>query len=144
MCRRGPAAILALLCGASHAPAQPALTLEQAVERALRNHPSIASAAATAQAAGTIAAQVRAAAQPIITANLTTVGADHGTAIAAGTLQTSGLASRAATGVGFSQLITDFGRTSNLVESAKVRAAAQDRNVTVALLSTTRPPKSPP
>jgi outer membrane protein len=132
MCRRGPAAIFALLCGAFHAPAQPALTLEHAVARALRNHPSIASAAATAQAAGTIAAQVRAAAQPLITANLTTVGADHGTAIAAGTLQTSGLASRAATGVGFSQLITDFGRTSNLVESAKVRAAAQDRNVAAA------------
>jgi outer membrane protein len=132
MCRRGSAAILALLCGAFHALAQPALTLERAVERALRNHPSIASAAATAQAAGTVVAQVRAAAQPLITANLTTVGADHGTAIAAGTLQTSGLASRAATGVGFSQLVTDFGRTSNLVESAKVRAAAQDRNVTAA------------
>ena len=32
-------------------------------------------------------------------------------------------------GVGVSQLITDFGRTSNLSESARLRAAAQDRNI---------------
>jgi outer membrane protein len=105
------------------------LTLEQAEELAVKNHPRIASASLSAQAAGTTVTQVRSALQPLVTGNLTTVGADRGTAIAAGTLQTSGLASRAATGVAFSQLITDFGRTSTLADSARLRAAAQDRNV---------------
>ena len=65
--------------------------------------------------------------RPLLTGNLTTVGADPNTSIAAGALQTSGLSSRAAMGVGISQLITDFGRTSNL-RGARLRAAAQDRN----------------
>ncbi len=105
------------------------LTLEQAEELALKNHPRIASASLTAQAAGAAVTQVRSALLPVLTGNLTTVGADRDTAIAAGTLQTSGLASRAATGIGFSQLVTDFGRTSSLAASARFRAAGQDRNV---------------
>jgi outer membrane protein len=104
------------------------LTLEQAEQMSV-NNPRIESAAMGAKAAGTAVPQVRSALQPALTANLTTVGADQGTSIAAGTLQTSGLASRAATGLGFSQLITDFGRTSNLADSARLRASAQDRNV---------------
>src|SRR5438045_1989835 len=105
------------------------LTLERAEEIALKNHPRIASASLTAQSSGTAVKQVRSAFQPLLTGNLTTVGADRDTAIAAGTLQTSGLASRAATGLGLSQLVTDFGRTSNLADSARLRAAAQDRNI---------------
>jgi outer membrane protein len=64
----------------------------------------------------------------LLTGNLTTVGADPNTSIAAGALQTSGLSSRGAVGVGISQLITDFGRTASLTEAARLRAAAQDRN----------------
>src|SRR5687767_4654465 len=104
MSTRMPCPVLAtmlILHGSSvHAQTGPRLTLEQAVERALRNHPGIASASLNAQAAGAVVQQVKAAAQPVVTANLTTVGADKDTAIAAGTLQTSGLASRAATGIG--------------------------------------------
>src|ERR1043166_8275053 len=124
--------VAALIAGGFAAQAQQSsvLTLDQAVQHAIENHPSIAAASFNAQAAGMVAPQVRAAAQPLLTANLTSVGADQGSAIAAGSLQTSGLASRAASGVGFSQLVTDFGRTSNLVESARLRATAQDRNVT--------------
>lgn len=105
------------------------LTLQEAEERALANHPRIASAGLNAQAAGAAAKQVRSGLQPLVTGNLTTVGADRDTSIAAGSLQTSGLASRAASGLGVSQLITDFGRTSSLAESARLRAAAQDTNV---------------
>ena len=43
-------------------------------------------------------------------------------------MQTSSLYSRVAAGVTVSQLITDFGRTANLVASAKARAAAQEQN----------------
>lgn len=105
------------------------LTLDEAEKLALKNHPQIASAAYNAQAANAIVPQVKSAFQPQLTGSITTAGADHDTTIAAGTIQTSGLASRAATGIGVSQLITDFGRTSNLVESARLRASAQDKNV---------------
>ena len=108
---------------------RPHITLEQAEARALANHPWIASAGFSAQAAGAAVKQVRSAFQPLVTGSVTTVGADRDTAISAGTLQISGLASRAATGLGFSQFVTDFGRTSNLADSARLRAAAQDSNV---------------
>ena len=111
------------------AQTQRTLTLEAAEQLAIKNHPRIASATFSAQAAGTTIKQVRSALQPLVTGNLTSVGAERDTAISAGTLQTSGLASRAATGLGFSQLLVDFGRTSTLAESARLRAAAQDRNV---------------
>jgi outer membrane protein len=105
------------------------ITLQEAEERAISHHPRIASASFNAEAAGSVVKQVRSAFQPVVTGNLTSAGADRDTDIAAGTLQTSGLASRAASGLGFSQLITDFGRTSKLAESARLRAAAQQRNV---------------
>lgn len=105
------------------------MSLEDAEKLAIKNHPRIAAARFNAQAANTVTTQVRSAFQPLVTANLTTAGADRDTVIGAGTLQTSGLSSRAATGIGVSQLITDFGRTSNLADSARLRAAAQDRNV---------------
>jgi outer membrane protein len=122
---------LFLLALALCSPAQntKTLSLEEAEKLATQNHPRIAAAGANAQAAGSIVAQVKSAFQPLVTANLTTAGVDRDTTIAAGTLQTSGLASRAATGLGVSQLITDFGRTSNLADSARLRAAAQQRNV---------------
>jgi outer membrane protein len=105
------------------------LTLKEAEERALKNHPGIAAAGFNAQAAGAAVNQVRSGLRPFITGNLTTAGADRDTAISAGTLQTSGLASRAATGIGVSQLITDFGRTSHLADAARLRASAQDNHV---------------
>ena len=105
------------------------ITLKEAEELALRNHPQLASARFNAEASGAVVKQVRSAFQPVLTGSLTTVGADSNTSIAAGTIQTSGLTSRAATGLGFSQLVTDFGRTSKLADSARLRNAAQDRNV---------------
>ena len=108
------------------------LTLEQAEQLALHNHPRIGAAVMNAQAAGAAVQQVKAAYQPLLSGNLTTVGADSGTSIAAGTLQTSGLSSRGAIGVGISQLVTDFGRTASLAESARLRAASQDRNTATA------------
>ncbi len=105
------------------------LTLEEAEQRAIRNHPRIAAAGFNAQAEATTVKQVKSAFQPLVGASLTSVGADRDTSIAAGQIQTSGLASRAATGIGLSQLITDFGRTSTLADSARLRAAAEQRNV---------------
>jgi outer membrane protein len=60
---------------------------------------------------------------------VTAAAAENQTAIAAGVLQTAGLASRVATGVAVSQLVTDFGRTSKLTQSARFRAEAADETV---------------
>lgn len=131
MIRFRAAATIPLLIYTAVAPAQAqrVLTLDEAEALALKNHPRIASAAFNAKASGATVAQVRSAFQPSITGNLTSVGADRDTTISAGSLQTSGLASRAATGIGVSQLITDFGRTSRLADSARLRAAAADRDI---------------
>jgi len=108
------------------------MTLEQAEAIALRNHPRIAAAALNAQAAGAVVTQVRAAFQPQLTGNFTVVGAEPGATIAAGTLQTSGVSSRASSGLGLTQLVTDFGRTANMAESARLRASAQRQNIDTA------------
>lgn len=104
------------------------LTLAQAERIALENHPRAASAALLADAARSVIAETRSPLYPQVTGLVTGVAAEHGSTLAAGTIQTSSLYSRIALGVAVSQLITDFGRTSSLVASAKARAAAQDQN----------------
>ncbi len=105
------------------------LTLEEAKTAALRNHPRVRVAQANARAAGYVPAEIRSAFYPAVAANLTGAGAQSGTAVAAGNVTTSSLYSRAASGVWGSQLITDFGRTSKLAESAHLKAGAQQENV---------------
>ena len=86
---------------------------------ALRNHPRAASAALIAEAARMGVTEARAPFNPQVSGAFTGVAAEHGSTLAAGTMQTSSLYSRIAAGVTVSQLITDFGRTGNLVASAK-------------------------
>jgi outer membrane protein len=113
----------------SNAQLPATLSLADAEKLALQNHPRIASANLTAQAAEASVTQVRSAFYPTLSGNLTSAGADQGTAISAGALPTSSLSSRSAAGLAMSQLVTDFGRTGNLAEAAKFRAAAQRRNI---------------
>src|SRR5712671_1934099 len=123
---------LAALFGASiTCMAQPpaALTLAQAKEIALRNHPRIESAGLAAEAANTTVTQARAPYYPVIAANFTAVGAQQNATLSAGALTTSSLFSRVASGVAVGQLVTDFGRTGSLAAAAKLRAAALSRNV---------------
>ena len=121
----GPAARLEI----AQAQAPRRLSLSDAEQIALRNHPRIASASFLAQAAGSMVAESRSAYYPFATGNFTSVGAEHESTLAAGAVQTSSLYSRVAAGVTVSQLISDFGRTSNLVASAKLRASAQQQVV---------------
>jgi outer membrane protein len=123
------AAAAALLCSAS-LPAQAAteLTLARAKEIALHHHPRIRSAGLTAAAAETTVAQARAPFYPMLSGSITGAGAPDNAAVAAGALTTSSLSSRLGTGLTFSQLITDFGRTSNLAASAGFKAAALNRS----------------
>lgn len=104
------------------------LTRTDAEQMAMENHPRVASATRLADASKFGIAEARAPLYPQMTGLLTGVAAEHGSTLAAGTIQTSSLYSRVAAGVAVSQLLTDFGRTGNLVASAKARATAQDRS----------------
>jgi outer membrane protein len=101
------------------------LTLAEAKAFALRNNPRIRSADYNTQAAGSVVKEVRAARLPTVSAIETGVAAQHSTILAAGALQTSSLYSRFASGVSVSQLVTDFGRTARLTQSADLRRQAQ-------------------
>ncbi len=105
------------------------LTLAAAQEIAIQNHPRIASASLTAQAYAAVVKEVQSARYPTVFGNITAVGAEHGTTLSAGAIPTSSLYSRAASGIGVTQLVTDFGRTANLEQSARLRNQAQNQNV---------------
>ncbi len=105
------------------------LTLQQAEALGLKNHPRIGSATLNAQAAGKVVNEARSAYLPTMAANVTGVDALEGTTVAAGALTTSSLSTRFASGASLLQMVTDFGRTSNLVRSARFRAEAANDNV---------------
>lgn len=106
------------------------LTLAEAEALALKNHPRVGSATLNAQAARKVVNEARSAYLPTVTANVTGADALEGTAVAAGNLTTSSLSTRFASGMSLLQMITDFGRTSHLVRSSRLRVAAADENVT--------------
>jgi outer membrane protein len=105
------------------------MSLAQAQQIALQNHPRIASAELAAQASGFVVKQVRSAYFPTLSGNITGVGTEHGSVLSAGAVTTSSIYSRQASGVVANQLLTDFGRTSSLEQSAKLRNASQNQNV---------------
>ncbi len=106
------------------------LTLREAQELALKQHPRISVAALTALAAQQAAKEVRAAALPNIFASATGVGtADpNNTRIGAEGLNNPLIYEREADGATITQLITDFGRTSELTRSARWRARSAQMN----------------
>ncbi len=107
-----------------------AISLAEAQQIALRNHPRIASAKLAAEASAFVVKQVRSAYYPTLSGNVTGVGTEHGSVLSAGAVTTSSIYSRQASGVVANQLLTDFGRTSSLEQSAKLRDAAENQKVT--------------
>jgi outer membrane protein len=109
-------------------PIQP-LTLEEAHAIALQNHPGIAAAEYRAGAAGEVFKETRSGLLPQVNLYGSVVQAESAnTRIMAGGLNNPTVFNRAAFGAGVSQLITDFGRTSNLVASSKLQANAAGQN----------------
>lgn len=115
--------------GAARAQNLSTLTLQDAETLALKKHPRIASAGLNAQAARKTIDEARSAYLPTAVANVTGTEALEGTAVAAGALTTSSLSTRAASGMSLLEMVTDFGRTSHLVRSARFRAEAANQNV---------------
>jgi outer membrane protein len=72
--------------------------------------------------------ETRSAELPTGIASITAEDAENGSRISAGSLTASRLFEHAGAGGGFTQLITDFGRTSNLVASSKLQEKAQNAN----------------
>jgi outer membrane protein len=106
--------------------AQTHLTLTEARRQALQNHPSLSAARYNAAAAHQTAPQYKAAYAPTLSGNLTGVGADNGSRLAAGGLNNPVVYNRLGSGLSVGQMVTDFGRTGNLVAMAKLQASAQD------------------
>jgi outer membrane protein len=108
--------------------AGPSLTIAQAEQIAIRNNPNISVARLLALAAAQVTREVRSAEMPTAVGDLTAVGAHENSRITAGFLSNPSIYDRAAGGLSVIQLLTDFGRTHNLVLSAQSNAKAQLEN----------------
>ncbi|HTS77701.1 MAG TPA: TolC family protein [Bryobacteraceae bacterium] len=104
----------------------PALTLEQAVTTALRNHPQVAAAQDQVNYAQQQVTENRAAYYPQVSGEITGSQANTDARIGAGQLQASRLFNRFGSGLDLSQLLTDSGRTPNLVASARLQQQASE------------------
>ncbi len=104
------------------------LSLKQAEALALKNNPLISVARLTALASEQVAREVRSSLWPTARADLTGVDSRDNSRITAGGLNNPIIYQRAAAGVLVNQLITDFGRTTNLAASANLAAKAENQN----------------
>lgn len=115
----------------SSAPAdnnQPRLTVSEAEQMAIKNNPRISVSHLLALAEHQVVRENRSALLPTAAASLTAVDAENASRISAGSLTASRLFEHAGAGGNFSQLLTDFGRTNNLIASAKLQEKAQNAN----------------
>lgn len=106
----------------------PKLTLADAERMAVEHNPNISVARLIALAQAQVTREVRSAELPMLHGDLTAVGSHENSRITAGALNNPSIYDRAAGGLTVSQLITDFGRTHNLVRSAQSNAKAQVEN----------------
>lgn len=104
------------------------LSLKDAQALALKNNPLISVGRLTALAARQVTREVRSNLWPQIYADLTAVDSDSGSRISAGALNNPTVYPRAAGGATVNQLITDFGRTTNLISSANLSAKSENQN----------------
>jgi outer membrane protein len=111
--------------------AQPAaplkLSLPEAEALALNNHPHVLAAQNAASAMSQRIGETKAAYYPVLAGDLTASQGNTGARIGAGFLTDSRLFDRFGDGITLSQLITDSGRTPNLVASSRLEAGAAER-----------------
>src|ERR1700733_8519510 len=114
-------------------PAQPAsgptrLSVKDAESIALKNNLAISEARLNALASVQVTREVRSNLWPQTYADITAVDPRDNSRITAGALNNPIVYTRAAGGGTVSQLITDFGHTTNLVASARLQAKAEEQN----------------
>src|SRR5579859_5510946 len=124
-----PLILFASICAVSAEAQQPTtLTLTQAEAIAIKNNPQVTVGKLKALIAHEFVREQRSVLMPNASVNLTGVESNPGSRIAAGALNNPIVFPRAAEGAVLSQLITDFGRSTNLVSSARFEAKAEDEN----------------
>src|SRR5215831_9209987 len=111
------------------AQAQAKLTIKDAEAIAVKNHPRVNAEMLRALAAGQVITETRSGFFPTIFGSLTGVAASDNARIAAGGLNNPEIYDRFGAGITVSQLITNFGRTRTLTDSAKLAAQARDETV---------------
>jgi len=126
MIRRPPRSTHCISSAASDVYKRQSLTRRQAEALALKKNPQITVGKLRALMAGQYVREQRSALLPTAYLSLTGVTASQGARISAGALNNPIIFQRAATGTTVSQLITDFGRTTNLVSSAESSAKAEE------------------
>ena len=104
------------------------ISVKDAEAIAIKNNPAISVARLNALASQQVVREARSSLWPQATANLTAVDARDNSRITAGSLNNPIIYTRAAGGMTVSQLITDFGHTTNLIASARLQAKAEEQN----------------
>ena len=112
--------------GGSAIPTQ--LSLKDAEGLALKNNPAISVGRLEALASHQVAREARSNLWPQVYGDLTAVDARNNSRITAGSLNNPTIYTRAAGGATASQLISDFGYTTNLASSARLQAMAEEQN----------------
>jgi len=110
-------------------PAVQSLTLSEAEKIAVQNHPEIQAAQDVAEAASQQTRQVRSAYYPTAFGSVTGAEAENNSRVAAGALNNPIIFNRYSNGVQVNQLVTDFGRTHELVKSSSLRAKAEEEGI---------------
>src|SRR5215467_4453603 len=116
-----------LICfnaGHAYSQAPVRLTLDEAKATALNNHPQVLAAQNEAAYSNEEITVTRAPYFPTFSADLTGSGGNALARIGAGALSASRVFNRFGQGVVFSQLVTDSGRTKNLIASSRFQAQA--------------------
>jgi outer membrane protein len=123
-------ALAALVCTQSHAQQVQKLSLHEAEQIAIQNHPQIQAATDLADVAKAQVTQQRSAYYPTANGSVTAVDSENNSRIAAGALNNPIIYERYSNGVAVSQLVTDFGRTHEMVKSANLHAQAEQQGIT--------------
>jgi outer membrane protein len=105
------------------------LTLTEAENIAIQNHPRIQAAAQLASAAAARVKEVQSLYYPQASGAVTGTYAENNSRIAAGFLNSPSVFNKFADGVSVTQLVTDFGRTHDLSKSSHFHAEAEQESV---------------
>jgi outer membrane protein len=124
---RGMAQSLPLVSGSPSSNVM-RLGVKDAEALAVKNNPAISVARLNALASRQVTREVSSNLWPQTYGDLTAVDARANSRITAGALNNPSIYTRAAGGATVSQLITDFGHTTNLVSSARLQARADEQS----------------
>ena len=120
--------LIPLCCFGQAQSAPQTLSLSQAEAIALKNNPQITIGKLRALVARQFVRETRSVLMPTANLSLTAVDSNPGSRMAAGFLNSPVLFPRAAAGASVSQLVTDFGRTANLLSSSEFGFKAENEN----------------